>query len=162
MKLIRIYPIAAASGGPGPKRREGDMQVPEGVYHVARFNPNSRFHLSLGLNYPNKADLIQGNSSRPGGDIYIHGNQVSIGCLAMTDPKIDEIYSLASSARSTIPVHLFPCRMAGATYDRLKREHPELVGFWSQIEPIYTSFEAAHRVPRVAISKIGRYSVVGR
>src|SRR5579863_1055617 len=77
MHLLRTYAIAAASGGPGPKRREGDMQVPEGVYRVARFNPHSRFHLSLGLDYPNASDRILGYRGHLGGDIYIHGNHVS-------------------------------------------------------------------------------------
>jgi murein L,D-transpeptidase YafK len=157
MHLLRSYPVAAASGGPGPKRHEGDLQVPEGVYRVDRFNPHSLFHLSLGLNYPNKADLILGDKSKPGADIFIHGNQVSTGCLAMTDAKIEEIYSLASSATQPIPVHIFPCRMTGPGYQALKRRYPEFVALWRQLEPIYRRFEATHVVPRVSISDKGRY-----
>ena len=160
MDLIRTYPIAAASGGPGPKRREGDNQVPEGVYQVNRFNPNSRFHLSLGLNYPNKSDRILGDPTRPGGDIFIHGNRVSIGCMAMTDAKIEEIYKIASQAKSTITVQLFPCRMDGQAYAELKQHYPQLNGFWDQLEPIYAVFEKTHRVPQVTISKQGGYVLV--
>lgn len=161
MQLLRTYPIAAASGGPGPKRREGDQQVPEGVYRVDQFNPHSRFHLSLRVNYPNKADRILGDRANLGGDIYIHGNQVSIGCLAMTDPKIEEIYSLASTARPDITVHIFPCRMEGGTYAQLKRRYPALAGFWKQLQPIYAAFEAKRVVPQVRIMRNGVYRLAG-
>lgn len=159
MHLLRTYTVAAASGGPGPKRREGDLQVPEGVYHVDRFNPHSRFHLSLGINYPNRADRMFADPANPGGDIFIHGNQVSIGCLAMTDTKIDEIYSLATAARQTIPVHIFPCRMAGQAYRDLKRGHPEFALLWNQLQPIYARFEETHRVPQVSITRKGAYAL---
>jgi len=160
MELIRTSAIAAASGGPGPKRREGDFQVPEGIYQVAVFNPNSRFHLSLGLDYPNKADRILA-AGRPGGDIFIHGNRVSAGCLAMTDPVIDEIYKLASHARSPVPVHIFPCRMEGTTYASMRGQYPALCGFWDELAPVYSSFERSHVVPRVGITKRGIYVLRG-
>ncbi|MFI5385707.1 MAG: murein L,D-transpeptidase family protein [Fimbriimonadales bacterium] len=159
MHLLRLYPIAAASGGPGPKRREGDCQVPEGIYRIDQFNPKSRFHLSLRLNYPNQADRILGDRTSPGGDIFIHGNQVSIGCLAMTDKKIDEIYALASSARRPIPVHMFPCRMEGASYLDLRRRYPGFASFWNQLQPIYSAFEKRRAVPKVEITRLGEYKV---
>jgi murein L,D-transpeptidase YafK len=159
LRLLRRYPIAAASGGPGPKRCEGDMQVPEGVYHVARFNPHSRFHLSLGLNYPNASDQILGVHGHLGRDIYIHGNHVSAGCLAMTDPKIEEIYLLASHAKEAVVVHVFPCRMGGEQFARLERENPGLMSFWRQLEAIYSAFEAKHMVPRVSVGRDGAYLV---
>lgn len=162
MVRLRVYPIAAASGGPGPKRREGDLQVPEGVYHIDRFNPNSRYHLSLGLNYPNPSDRILGDEARPGSDIFIHGNQVSIGCLAMTDEKIEEIYALAKGAQGRIPVHIFPCRMQGNAYASLKRGYPQHVPFWKQLEKIYLAFESKKSIPAVAIEKDGRYRVDSR
>ena len=84
--LVHTYPIQCASGRLGPKRREGDGQVPEGFYFVERFNPRSLFHLSLGLNYPNASDrLLTTNPAQPGSDVFIHGNAVSVGCLAMGD-----------------------------------------------------------------------------
>ncbi|HTQ09003.1 MAG TPA: L,D-transpeptidase family protein [Fimbriimonadaceae bacterium] len=156
MKLIRIYPIAAESGGPGPKRREGDDQVPEGVYRVSELNPHSHFDLSLKVDYPNKADRILG-APHPGGDIFIHGNHVSAGCLAMTDPKIEEIYPIAAAAREPIPVHIFPCRMEGDGYRALRRQYPALVGFWDQLEPIYRAFEVTRRVPKVEVTNGGAY-----
>ena len=159
LHLLRLYPIAAASGGPGPKRREGDMQVPEGVYRVARFNPQSRFHLSLGLDYPNAADRILGKRQHLGGDIYIHGNHLSAGCLAMTDPKIDEIYSLARQARMGVAVHIFPCRMQTPAFARLCNENPQWKLFWSQLEPIYQAFEKTRVVPSVTVRRNGSYIV---
>ena len=76
----RLYPLAATSGQLGPKRHTGDCQVPEGFYEIYRFNPQSNFHLSLGLNYPNTADRALGEPA-PGSDIFIHGGAVTMGYL---------------------------------------------------------------------------------
>jgi murein L,D-transpeptidase YafK len=97
--FVTSYSILAASGGPGPKLREGDLQVPEGVYGVESLNPNSRFHLALRVSYPNAHDRRRGAADgrrRLGGDIMIHGNAVSIGCLAMGDPVAEELFVLAA------------------------------------------------------------------
>lgn len=97
--LVRSYPVLAASGDPGPKLREGDLQVPEGVYRLAALNPNSSYHLSIRVDYPNAFDRAQARRdqrSRLGGDIYIHGKAVSIGCLAMGDANIEELFLLAA------------------------------------------------------------------
>lgn len=98
-KHLKTYPILAASGGLGPKLREGDHQVPEGFYAIESLNPNSAYHLALRVNYPNAFDLekarIEGRS-RPGSDIMIHGSSVSVGCLAMGDPAIEELFVLAA------------------------------------------------------------------
>jgi len=94
---IRDYPVLAASGGPGPKLRQGDQQVPEGVYRIVGLNPNSSYHLSMKLNYPNAADLQRAERdgrTNLGGDIFIHGRAVSIGCLAMGDAAIEELFVL--------------------------------------------------------------------
>lgn len=98
-RFVRHYTILAASGGPGPKLREGDGQVPEGRYRIPLLNPNSAFHLSLRVDYPNAFDRAQARRegrTRLGGDIYIHGNAVSIGCLAMGDEAIEELFVLAA------------------------------------------------------------------
>jgi L,D-transpeptidase catalytic domain len=96
---LRSYPVLAASGGPGPKRREGDLQVPEGVYRLTGFNPMSRYHLSIRVDYPNTDDRdaarIEGRSEL-GGDIFIHGRAASIGCLAIGDLAIEELYLLVA------------------------------------------------------------------
>ena len=98
-RLIRSYRILAASGGPGPKLREGDRQVPEGIYGIESLNPNSRFHLSLRVDYPNAFDREQAardGRSHLGGDIMIHGRNVSVGCLAMGDEAAEDLFVLAA------------------------------------------------------------------
>jgi murein L,D-transpeptidase YafK len=99
VRFIRAYSILAASGELGPKLRQGDRQVPEGIYRIESLNPNSRFHLSLRVNYPNEFDRSQARlagRTNLGGDIMIHGNQVSDGCLAMGDQVAEELFVLAA------------------------------------------------------------------
>ena len=91
-RWLKAYPILAASGTPGVKRREGDRQVPEGVYRLTTLNPRSRFHLSIRVDYPDPEDCRYGCT---GGDIYIHGGAVSVGCIAVGDEAIEEIYRLS-------------------------------------------------------------------
>lgn len=111
-RFILNYPVLAASGGPGPKLREGDRQVPEGIYRVAVLNPNSRFHLSIGLDYPNALDRSVAASegrTQLGGDIMIHGNSVSIGCLAMGDEAAEDLFVMAALAgRENVRVIVAP------------------------------------------------------
>jgi hypothetical protein len=98
-KFVKTYEIAGASGKPGPKLREGDRQVPEGIYRIEGLNPNSSYHLSMRLDYPNAFDVecakLDGRT-RLGGDIFIHGKDVSIGCLAMGDEAIEELFVLVN------------------------------------------------------------------
>ncbi len=98
-RFIRHYNIKASSGVAGPKLRQGDKQVPEGVYRIAGLNPNSHYHLSMKINYPNKFDRFhaeQEGRTALGSDIFIHGKAVSIGCLAMGDEAIEELFVLAA------------------------------------------------------------------
>jgi hypothetical protein len=98
-KFIRSYPILAASGVAGPKLREGDLQVPEGIYAIELLNPNSRYHLALRVNYPNAADRVRAREegrTNLGGDIMIHGRAASVGCLAMGDPASEDLFVLAA------------------------------------------------------------------
>lgn len=112
--LWKTFPILAVSGKPGPKEREGDRQVPEGEYGILRkgMNPDSNFHLGMNIGYPSKRDLELG---RTGSAIMIHGNQVSVGCLAMGDDAIERLYLLVDASLSggerEVPVHIFPFRM---------------------------------------------------
>ena len=99
LRFVHAWDILAASGGPGPKLREGDGQVPEGIYAVTALNPNSAYHVSLRLDYPNADDRAQGERdgrTRLGGDIMIHGRAASVGCLAMGDPAAEELFLLAA------------------------------------------------------------------
>ena len=97
--FIRRYPILAASGVLGPKLREGDRQVPEGIYKIELLNPNSAYHVSLRVNYPNAFDRAQATKEgriNLGGDIMIHGQAASIGCLAMGDEAAEDLFTLAA------------------------------------------------------------------
>ncbi|MEX0718257.1 MAG: L,D-transpeptidase family protein [Planctomycetaceae bacterium] len=98
-KFIKLYPVLAASGRLGPKLKEGDRQVPEGLYRIESLNPNSRYHLALRLDYPNADDRQQASADGRtgiGSDIMIHGRDASIGCLAMGDPAAEELFVLAA------------------------------------------------------------------
>jgi murein L,D-transpeptidase YafK len=164
LKLLWTAAVTGRSGGPGPKRREGDMQVPEGFYRVAVFNPQSRFHLSLGLDYPNASDRILSDQRRPGGDIYIHGGSATIGCLPLGDDGIEELYILAHEFRkhrpsALIPVHIFPARMQGESWNQFRDSHRAHAMFWSQLAPIYAAFEESRRVPKTAVTPAGAYEL---
>lgn len=114
-RLIKIYPVLAASGKPGPKLREGDRQVPEGIYGIEWLNPNSRFHLSMRLNYPNANDIARAQAEgrdveNLGSDIMIHGGAASIGCLAVGDPASEELFVLAARVGiDSVDVIVAPC-----------------------------------------------------
>jgi len=99
LRFIRYYDVLAASGSMGPKLREGDRQVPEGVYRFTQLNPNSNYHLSLKVDYPNTFDRMMGNVENRenlGGQIFIHGGSESAGCLAMSDPVVEELFTLVA------------------------------------------------------------------
>jgi murein L,D-transpeptidase YafK len=137
--LWKSLPICASSGNSGPKYKQGDFQVPEGFYWIDRFNPSSLYHLSLGLNYPNDADRKRSNASDQGGDIFIHGKCVTIGCLPMTDQLIEPLYLLAVYARnngqSKIPVYIFPFELSE---ERLAKEKQNLhYQFWKSLQVGY-------------------------
>jgi len=163
-KLIE-YPFCSSSGELGPKRMQGDGQIPEGYYYIDRFNPASNFYLSLGINYPNRSDKIKGNSVSPGGDIFIHGSCVTIGCIPITDEKIKELYILAVEARNNgqlrIPVHIFPSRMDADGLHLLKHkfQDEERVSFWNQLSEGYMYFENHLKIPEVSISQDGEYMI---
>ncbi len=155
--LFRTYPIAAASGKLGPKLAEGDWQVPEGFYFVPpdAMNPNSQFHLSFNIGFPNAFDQSLG---RTGSAIMVHGNSVSIGCAAMTDEKIEEIYTLCDAAhhggQAFFRVHIFPFRMS-------EEKMREMSGgpweeFWKNLREGYDLFEKTHVPPEVSVAD-GRY-----
>lgn len=111
-RLVHVYPVLAASGVAGPKLREGDRQVPEGLYRIIGLNPNSSYHLSLKLDYPNTFDEEKARTEgrdEPGSNIFIHGKAVSIGCLAIGDQAIEELFVLvAAIGRERVRVLLAP------------------------------------------------------
>ena len=158
------YPICARSGTLGPKRVQGDLQVPEGFYHIDRFNPHSAYHLSLGINYPNASDRHRSAGRNTGGDIFIHGNCVTVGCLPMTDPVIERIYALADQARRNgqqrIPVYIFPFRMTSEHmrhYIAQYRDRPDLVAFWEELREGHDRFITTRRPVAFTVAADGRY-----
>lgn len=150
---FKTYDFCKHSGTLGPKTKEGDLQTPEGFYYINAFNPVSNFYLSLGINYPNSVDKVRSGPEKPGSDIYIHGNCVTVGCIPLTDEKIKELYILAVEARQAgqlqIPVNIFPFKM---TDDHLKKygiQYPKHVKFWQNLQPGYTYFEKYQLLPKV-------------
>lgn len=161
---FKSYPFCALSGEVGPKRRQGDGQVPEGFYHISRFNPQSNFYLSLGINYPNTSDKILGHPN-PGGDIFIHGSCVTIGCIPITDDKIKELYLLCVEARTNgqekIPVHIFPMKLSDSNRQLLDKKEVSISTkeLWSSLKKAYDYFEKNKIVPNINISSKGYYIV---
>ncbi len=108
---LHSFPVLGQSGGPGPKRRAGDLQVPEGIYHVEALNPNSRFRLALRVSYPNARDRAEAAAQVDlGSDIMIHGSRTSIGCLALGNAAIDVLFWLVARSEqpTQTPVLLAP------------------------------------------------------
>lgn len=166
LKKVKTYPFCAASGELGPKRREGDLQVPEGFYTIDLFNPHSAYHLSIRVSYPNESDRILGQ--RPlGGAIMVHGNCVSIGCIAIEDDPIEELYVLTMDSRAkmgrNVPIHIFPRRLdaAGlAELEKLPQATGTLKAFWRGLEPGWRLFEETQRPPQVSVDpKTGAYRI---
>ncbi|MEY3433244.1 MAG: hypothetical protein RL131_1180 [Bacteroidota bacterium] len=163
--LFKSYRICALAGTMGPKRMEGDYQVPEGFYYINEFNANSMYHLSLGLNYPNPSDRLLSDSMRPGGEIYIHGSCVTVGCIPITDPQIEELYVLSTYAKAAgqefIPVHIFPIKYKDSRsveyLEKLYDADPSLKPFASNLRKVYDFFEDKKRLPVVAVAKSGEY-----
>lgn len=159
--LFRTYSICRVPGKLGPKRKEGDLQVPEGLYEIDVFNPKSSYHLSMRVNYPNAADLYFADPDRPGGEIYIHGACVSVGCLPLTDEKIEEVYLLTLAAheqgQKNAPVHLFPCRMKPKNTNRLYLQEPSNRTFWENLQLAYDFWEKEQQVPKVTVNSVGFY-----
>jgi murein L,D-transpeptidase YafK len=163
-QLLKTYSICSKSGSLGPKRKQGDMQVPEGFYHVDRFNPASNFYLSLGINYPNSSDRIKSNASNLGGDIFIHGACVTIGCLPMTTDKIKEIYMYAVHAKnngqSNIPVYILPYRMTKVNHLLYFGKHSndlELIQFWENLKQGYDKFYLNNKKLKFEVNEKGEY-----
>jgi murein L,D-transpeptidase YafK len=143
-RLFKSYPVCTFGGkGIGPKTREGDGRAPEGIYQVRpeQMNPFSRFHLAFNLGYPNAYDRAQGYT---GGALMVHGGCASIGCFAMTDPYMEEIYALAHAALSSgqpyFEVHIFPFEMTPENMNRHRGS--KWFDFWSGLQAEYERFHA--------------------
>lgn len=164
---VKTYPFCAASGELGPKRQRGDLQVPEGFYTIDLFNPWSDYHLSMRVSYPNAADKRHKTAADPGDNIFVHGNCVSIGCIAIEDEPIEELYLMVLDTRAktkrNVPIHIFPRRLDAEGMKKLEEGRAAtdpLVTFWRSLQPAYTLFEENRQVPLTSIeSKTGTYVV---
>ena len=167
--LFKSYRVCALAGSMGPKRMEGDYQVPEGFYYINEFNPKSSYHLSLGINYPNESDRKLSDSIQPGGEIFIHGSCVTVGCIPLTDDKVEEVYIMAAHAKDMgqdfIPVHIFPIKFdakrSSEYFNNIIKDDPALKKFAGRLEDAYNYFENYKQLPVVMISENGEYTIPG-
>lgn len=165
-KLFKTYKVCMQSGTMGPKRLEGDYQVPEGFYYINEFNPNSNYHLSLGINYPNSSDKILSDGDRPGSNIYIHGNCVSTGCIPISDIPMEEVFIIATVVKEQeqqdfIPVHVFPVRYnVKKSMDYLTnitKDNLNLQSFNNNIKAAFDYFEIKKQLPIIMVNQKGEY-----
>lgn len=159
--FLKKIAICASSGELGPKRKEGDYQVPEGIYDIESFNPNSSYFLALKVSYPNKSDKILVDGKRTGGDIMIHGNCVTIGCIPLQDEPVKDVYMLCVEAKnnSTSPrIEIYPCKFTTENIKFLGENFNENKNnFWKNIKPAYTYFEANKSPAKYSINPKGLY-----
>lgn len=166
-KLFKTFKICAMAGSLGPKRMQGDYQVPEGFYYINEFKPNSVYHLSLGLNYPNASDKILSDSLYPGGDIFIHGSCVTEGCIPITNDQIEDLYVITSHARAMgqdyIPVHIFPIQFNNPKsvgyLDRYLKIYRTYKPLADNLEAAYSYFETNRQIPVIMVNTKGEYLV---
>ncbi len=167
-KLFKTYKVCALSGSLGPKRMEGDFQVPEGFYHINELKPNSSYHLSLGINYPNASDDILSDYLTPGGDIYVHGGCVTVGCIPVKDNQIEELYLLASYAKDNgqdfIPIHIFPINYNNTRSFRYLalsiKDNKEYQTFALTLQEAFDYFNHYKKIPIIGIGSRGEYYVI--
>ena len=167
-KLFKTYKVCALSGAMGPKRIEGDYQVPEGFYCINEFRPNSTYHLALGINYPNASDLLLSDSLKPGNEIYIHGNCITVGCIPLQNDPIEELYLLTTQAKNSgedfIPIHIFPIKFnntKSAEYlSKVSKEDTDYQLFVKQLQEVYDYFELHKKLPLISVNKKGQYIVM--
>ncbi|MCW2256007.1 murein L,D-transpeptidase YafK [Providencia alcalifaciens] len=158
-KLTRSYPICKFSGGLGPKKLEGDLKSPEGFYQIttSQLNPNSRYYRSINLGFPNEYDRSQGYD---GNYLMIHGDCISVGCYAMTDKYMEEIYQTVEVAlkngQSTIDVSIYPFRMTKE--NMLLHKNSSHYAFWQQLKPAYDYFNDIGKPAQIAVTS-GKYTV---
>jgi len=157
--LFATYPMCHWSGTLGPKQREGDKQTPEGFYTITsrQLHHIGRWPVAINLGFPNAYDSAH---NRDGSYILMHGGCSSVGCFAMTNPVIGEIYALAKAAirngQRYIPVHVFPFRMTDEAM--AAHESSPWRDFWVSLKAGYASFERTRNPPKVSVCK-GEYHI---
>ena len=161
--FVHAYPVCALGSTPGPKRSQGDGMTPEGIYRISLFNPNSLFHLSMKIDYPNASDRMLGERGRLGGDVFIHGNCVTAGCVAIGDDGITELYGLCKRYGTGIPVLVFPtsdsARWDILTAHSQQLENRALRDFHINLRMVWEYWLQNKRVPERIILKNGEYAL---
>jgi murein L,D-transpeptidase YafK len=156
------YAICRSSGILGPKRTEGDLQVPEGFYKINFFNAYSDYYLAMQVDYPNQSDKILGRKPF-GGEIMIHGNCVTIGCIPITDDKIKELYLIclfSKGAGHDVAVHSFPFKLDTKHLEESKKQTTKkLADFWSNLTAGYNYFEEKKQLPQITVEAPGAYKI---
>ncbi|SET12028.1 L,D-transpeptidase family protein [Thorsellia anophelis] len=158
-KLVRAFPICKFSGGLGPKKQQGDFKSPEGFYTAtySQLKPDSQYHRAINLGFPNAYDKSQGYT---GNYLMIHGDCVSVGCYAMQDAPMEEIYNYAEAAllagQTHIPIHIYPFKMTKENLNKYK--FSENYTFWQQLAKGYEYFQK-HSYPAMVTVESGQYAI---
>lgn len=162
--FIKSFKIFSLSGNPGPKRGNGDQQIPEGFYHINYYNPASLYHFSVRINYPNESDRKLGYKDNLEEDVYIFGETVSVGSICLNDESIKELYVILAEVRDggveKIPVQIFPFKMTDENFDRFKEIYGDdqgLLKFWSNLKEGYDYFAGQGKLPLVWVDNRGKY-----
>ena len=163
---IKDLPICDISGELGPKRRYRDLQVPEGFYHISDLNPFSKYYLSMQINYPNASDSIRGVKGHLGNFIFIHGECVSSGCMAITNERIKELFvwciEAYNSGQEQIDLTIYPAQLNDKTYAGLKTrfaKYKDEISLWADLKKSYDLFEQCKVPPVVKFLPDGKHEV---
>jgi murein L,D-transpeptidase YafK len=164
--LVKEFPICELSGYVGPKRRCHDQQVPEGFYHISDLNPYSKYYLSMEINYPNASDSIRGVRGHLGNEIFIHGDCISSGCMAMTDERIKELFiycvDALHSGQEKIGMTIFPARLDNENYSKLTSRYSrdkDKISLWADLKKSYDLFDSTRVQPTVKFLEDGTHEV---
>lgn len=163
---IGEIPICEISGTVGPKRRVRDLQVPEGFYRISDLNPFSKYYLSMQINYPNASDSIRGVKGHLGNLIFIHGECVSSGCIAITNDRIKELYVYCieayNSGQKVIGLTIYPSRLNEKNYSKLVsgyKNDKDKTSLWTDLKKSYDYFELNKVPPAVKFLPDGSHKI---
>jgi murein L,D-transpeptidase YafK len=165
-ELIKEFSICDISGDVGPKRRSQDLQVPEGFYHISDLNPYSKYFLSMQINYPNASDSIRGVHGHLGNQIFIHGDCISSGCIAIANDRIKELFVYCieayNSGQKEIDLTIFPARLNDSKYSGLKSRYSkdkDKISLWSDLKKSYNLFNQTKVPPTVKFLPDGTHDL---
>jgi len=163
---VKEFPICEISGSLGPKRRYRDLQVPEGFYRIFDLNPFSKYYLSIQINYPNASDSIRGVRGSLGNEIFIHGDCVSSGCIAITNDKVKELVvyfiEACNSGQKEIGLTIFPAKLNDKNYSKLTSTYnkdKDKISLWSDLKKGYDLFDKKKVPPTVKFLPDGTHKV---